>query len=100
MGLMKIMVPVFSMSFLMGASGEAIYQKQCASCHGTKAEKKAMGHSTVIKGMETEKFISQVKAFASGEKQAMPIAKIVKKQFIDKYDEATIKEVAAYVNKL
>lgn len=100
MGLMKIMVPVLSMSFLMGASGEAIYQKQCASCHGTQAEKKALGHSNVIKGMETEKFITLIKAFASGEKKAVPIAKIVKKQFIDKYDDATIKEVAAYVNKL
>ncbi len=94
------MLPVLSASFVMAASGEAIYQKQCASCHGTQGEKKALGHSNVIKGMETEKFVTLVKAFASGEKKAMPIAKIVKKQFVDKYDEATIQEVAAYVNKL
>lgn len=100
MSLIKIMLPVLSASFLMAASGEAIYQKQCASCHGTKGEKKALGHSSVIKGMETKKFVTLVKSFATGEKKAMPIAKIVKKQFIDKYDDATIQEVATYVNKL
>ena len=63
-------------------------------------EKKALGHSNVIKGMDTEKFVTLAKAFATGEKKGMPIAKIVKKQFIDKYDEEQIQEVAEYVNKL
>lgn len=100
MGFIKIMLPILTTGFLMAASGEAIYQKQCASCHGTQGEKKALGHSNVIKGMETKKFVTLIKSFATGEKKAMPIAKIVKKQFMDKYDDATIQEVAAYVNKL
>jgi cytochrome c553 len=100
MGLIKMMIPILSASFLMEESGEVIYQKQCASCHGKEGEKKALGHSAIIKGMEAEKFVTLTKAFATGEKKAMPIAKIVKKQFVDKYDEATMQEVAAYVNKL
>ncbi len=100
MSLMKIMLPVLSASLLMGASGESIYQKKCASCHGKMGEKKALGHSNIIKGMDTEKFMNLTKAFATGEEKAMPIAKIVKKQFIDRYNEEEIRSVAEYVNKL
>lgn len=100
MRLVKIMLPLLSTGLLMAASGESIYQAKCASCHGKNAEKKALGHSNVIKGMDTEKFITLTKAFATGEKKGMPIAKVVKKQFIDTYSEAEIKEVAKYVNSL
>ena len=97
---MKIMLPLLSTGLLMAASGESIYQTKCASCHGKNAEKKALGQSNVIKGMPVEEFIKLTKAFASGEKKAMPIAKIVKKQFIDTYSDEEIKEVATYVNQL
>ena len=100
MRLIKIMLPLLSASVLMAASGESIYQKKCASCHGKMGEKKALGHSNIIKGMEVEKFITLTKAFATGEQKAMPIAKIVKKQFIDRYDDEEIRSVAEYVNQL
>ena len=100
MRLIKIMLPVFSTAVLMGASGEAIYQSKSASCHGKMGENKALGHSNIIQGMDQKEFISLTKAFATGEKKAMPIAKIVKKQFIDTYSDEEIKEVADYVNQL
>jgi cytochrome c553 len=100
MSLIKIMLPVLSASMLMAASAESIYQSKCASCHGKMGEKKALGHSNVIQGMDTKEFVTLVNAYATGEKKAMPIAKIVKKQFIDKYDKEQIQEVAEYVNKL
>ena len=100
MKLFRIMLPVLSASMLMAASGESIYQTKCASCHGKMAEKNALGHSNVIKGMPVDKFIMLTKAFATGEKKAMPIAKIVKKQFIDTYSDEEIQSVAEYVNKL
>ena len=100
MRLIKIMLPVLSTGLLIAASGESIYQTKCASCHGKMAEKKALGHSNIIKGMPVDEFISLTKAFATGEKKAMPIAKIVKKQFIDTYSDEEIKDVAEYVNKL
>ena len=100
MSLMRIMLPVLSASMLMAASGESIYQTKCASCHGKMAEKKALGHSNVIKGMPVDKFITLTQAFATGEEKAMPIAKIVKKQFIDTYSDEEIQSVAEYVNKL
>ena len=100
MRLIKIMLPLLSASLLMGASAESIYQKKCASCHGKMGEKKALGHSNVIKGMPVDKFVTLTKAFATGEQKAMPIAKIVKKQFIDRYSDEEIKAVAEYVNQL
>ena len=100
MRLIKIMLPLLSASLLMGASGESIYQKKCASCHGKMGEKKALGQSNVIQGMKTDEFVSLVNAFATGEKKAMPIAKIVKKQFLDRYNAEEIQAVAEYVNKL
>jgi cytochrome c553 len=100
MTVFKIMLPLLSASMLMAASGESIYQSKCASCHGKMAEKKALGHSNVIKGMPVDTFITLTKAFATGEKKAMPIAKIVKKQFIDSYSNDEIVSVAEYVNKL
>ena len=100
MRLIKVMLPLVSATLLMGASGESIYQTKCASCHGKNAEQKALGHSNVIKGMSTDKFVALTKAFATGEEKAMPIAKIVKKQFIDRYSDEEIQAVAEYVNKL
>lgn len=100
MSLMRIMLPVLSASMLMAASGESIFQTKCASCHGKMAEKKALGHSNVIKGMPVDQFVTLTKAFAVGEEKAMPIAKIVKKQFIDGYSDEEIESVAEYVNQL
>ncbi len=100
MRLVKIMLPILSATLLMGASAESIYQKKCASCHGKMGEKKALGHSHVIKGMKTDKFVSYLNAFVTGEKKAMPIAKIVKKQFLDRYSDEEIQAVAEYVNQL
>ncbi|MGB5505749.1 MAG: c-type cytochrome [Sulfurovum sp.] len=100
MRLIKIMLPVVATGLLMAGSAESIYQTKCASCHGKHAEKKALGHSNVIQGIDVEKFVTLTKEFATGEKKGMPIAKIVKKQFIDRYNDEEIREVAEYVHNL
>lgn len=100
MNLGKMMIPVLTTGLLMAGSAESIYKSKCASCHGKKGENKALGKSNIIQGMPVDKFITLTKALARGEKKSMPIAKIVKKQFIDRYDDAEIKAVAEYVNKL
>ena len=100
MHLIKIMLPVVATGLLMAGSAESIYQTKCASCHGKHAEKKALGHSNVIQGMDVEKFVTLTKEFATGEKKGMPIAKIVKKQFVDRYSDEEIREVAEYVHNL
>ena len=95
-----MMIPVLTTGLLMAGSAESIYKSKCASCHGKKGEKKALGQSNIIKGMPVDKFITLTKAYATGEKKAMSLAKSVKKKFIKKYDDQQIKAVAEYVNKL
>ena len=84
----------------MAGSAHAIYQTKCASCHGKYGEVKALGHSGIIRGMPEEMFIAMTKEYASGDKQATPIAKIVKRQFLKNFDDEEIKAVAKYVNEL
>ncbi|MDD2399268.1 MAG: hypothetical protein PHR75_01475 [Sulfurovum sp.] len=47
-----------------------------------------------------EKIIADVEQFASGEKKAMPIAKIYKKNLPDKYSKEEICSVAGYITHL
>lgn len=46
------------------------------------------------------KIIANVEQFASGEKKAMPIAKIYKKNLPDKYSKEEIRSVAGYITHL
>ena len=96
-----MMLPVLSTTLLIaGTTADSIYKKECASCHGKKAEKKALGKSGVIKGMSTEKIMKLTHDVASGKQKAMPMAKITHKKFVKKYSDKEIKAVAEYINKL
>ena len=101
MTLIKIIVlSVLSVNILIAGSAGSIYKKECASCHGQKAEKKAMGLSPVIRGMPAEKIATLTKAVASGKLKAVPMAKIVHQKFVKKYNDKEIMAVAQYINKL
>ena len=99
MSLIKIMLPLLSVSALMSGSAELIYQNKCLSCHGETGEKKVLGRSNIIKGMPVEKLIERTEKFSNGGK-ALPFAKIVKKQFVNRYSDEEIREVAEYVHNL
>ena len=81
-------------------SPQVIYESNCASCHGKKGEKNALGQSGVIQGITTDKFLKSVKGYASGELKANAMAKMVKQNFIKKYSEAEIEAVGAYLHTL
>jgi len=50
---------------LMASSGEDIF-KQCAGCHGVKAEKKALNKSQVIAGWSKEKVLKAIVGYKDG----------------------------------
>jgi len=56
--------------------------------------------SILPKKEPVEKIIADVEQFASGEKKAMPIAKIYKKNLPDKYSKEEICSVAGYITHL
>ena len=98
--LTKVLLPVLSVSFLAASSADSIYQSNCASCHGNKGEKKALGRSNMIKGMPTEAFVKIIHEFVSGEKKSIIIAKRAKKRLINTHNKEEIQALAEYVNKL
>lgn len=95
-----IILALLSISILMAGSAKSIYKKECASCHGQKAEKKALGKSGVIRGMSAKKIVALTKAVASGKKDATQVAKITHKKVVRKYSDKELKAVAEYINKL
>ncbi|DAB40376.1 MAG TPA: hypothetical protein CFH81_09300 [Sulfurovum sp. UBA12169] len=96
----KILLPFLMTGFLCAASGKSIYDKTCAGCHGYEGEKVAAEHSKAIKGMSAEEIVEDVEQFASGKKKAMPIAKIYKKNLLDRYSKEEIRSVAEYISTL
>ncbi|MCD6433517.1 MAG: c-type cytochrome [Sulfurimonas sp.] len=50
---------------LMAADGAALYKK-CQSCHGAKAEKKALNKSQVIAGWDAAKTEASLKGYKDG----------------------------------
>jgi cytochrome c553 len=56
---------LFTLTSLMGADGATLYKK-CASCHGLKAEKPALGKSQVIQGWEATKVVNALQGYKEG----------------------------------
>jgi len=83
------------------AAGDSLYKSSCASCHGAKGEKAAMGKSQPIQGMKSSAIIKALDEYASGtRKSALPLAKSVKAKFTSTHTDKDIQEVAEYISKL
>ena len=80
---------------LMAADGAAAYKK-CASCHGAKAEKKALNKSEVIAGWDAAKVEEALNGYKAGTRNVHGMGALMKGQ-VASYDEATIKAVSAYI---
>ena len=83
---------------LMAADGAAAYKK-CVSCHGAKAEKKALNKSEVIGGWDAAKIEAALHGYKAGTRNIHGMGALMKGQ-VASYDDATIKAVAAYVSGL
>ncbi len=76
------------------ADGAALFKK-CISCHGAKAEKKALGKSQVIQGWDAAKIEAALNGYKAGTYGGA--MKGLMKGQVGSYTDAQIKEVAAYV---
>ena len=83
------------------AADNSLYKNNCATCHGIKGEKSAIGKSKPIKGMPADQVIKALEEYGSGAKaSALPVAKVIKHRFTSRYNKEQIQEVADYVSKL
>ena len=80
---------------LMAADGAAAYKK-CASCHGAKAEKKALNKSEIIAGWDAAKTEEALNGYKAGTRNIHGMGALMKGQ-VASYDDATIKAVSAYI---
>lgn len=78
-------------------TGADIY-KTCASCHGQKAEKVAMGKSQVIQGWDEDKIVAALKGYKDGSYGG--VMKTLMKGQASKLSDEDMKRVAEYISKL
>ena len=90
-------VALGAMTFL-AADGAALYKK-CAGCHGAKGEKKALGKSAVIAGLDAAKIEEDLKGYKAGTLNQHGMGGLMKGQ-VASYSDADIKAVAEYIHGL
>ena len=100
MQLVKVLLPLFLVSSLYSVSGSTLYKQKCKSCHGVKAERKAMGKSKVIKGMSVVSIEKDMRAYASGKRKATSYVSKIKKSFLKKYSKKELRDLSIYIHSL
>jgi len=83
---------------LVMADGAALYKK-CAGCHGAKAEKKALGKSAVIAGLDAATIEKDLKGYKAGTLNKHGMGMLMKGQ-VASLSDADIKALAEYIHGL
>ncbi|MCF6200778.1 MAG: c-type cytochrome [Hydrogenimonas sp.] len=83
---------------LVMADGAALYKK-CAGCHGAKGEKKALGKSAVIGGMDVATLVNDLKEYKAGKRNVHGMGMMMKSQ-VQSLSDADIQAVAEYIHGL
>lgn len=91
------MVLLLAFSFGIASDGEALFKK-CTSCHGLKAEKKALGKSAVIQDWEIAKIKEALTGYKDGSYGGA--MKAVMKGQVASLSTEDIDTLATYVNSL
>ncbi|CAM3955353.1 c-type cytochrome [Arcobacter cloacae] len=80
-----------------GPNGEALY-KTCASCHGQKGEKEALGKSQVIAGWDKERTIKAMNGYKDGSYGG--VMKNIMKPQVENKTDAEIEALATFISNL
>ena len=80
-------------------SVEEIYAAKCAGCHGTRAEKYALGKSDVIAGWSIEKTEEVLKNYQAGLRNVYGMGMLMKGQLND-LSESDLHALAVYISQL
>ncbi len=97
----KLLVILTALTFLatvaMAASAETekLYKTRCIGCHGLDGSKKAPGSNTVIKGMSAADLETALAGYKTGTYGGT--GKRIMESQVKSLDDATIKDLAAYI---
>jgi len=94
------MLPVLMMSSLFSASGSTLYKQKCKSCHGAKADKKAMGKSRAISAMSAKSIQKAMHDYSSGKRKSMSFVMKVKQDFVKHHSKKELCALATYIHSL
>jgi cytochrome c553 len=86
---------LFASSTLLMADGAALFKK-CAGCHGANGEKKALGKSAVIKGLDAAAVAKDLEGYKAGTTNKNGMGGVMKGQ-VATYTPEQIKEVSEYI---
>ncbi len=78
--------------------GKELYAK-CASCHGPKGEKHALGKSAVIAGMAKDELVKKLQGYKAGTLNQYGMGALMKGQ-VASLSDADIEALADYISKL
>jgi len=92
---MKTLLLILGITTLLSASDGAGLFKKCASCHGANGEKHALNKSMVINEMSQKEIITALQGYKDGSYGGA--MKALMKGQVATYDEAQIKDVAAFI---
>jgi len=87
-----------SSMFAATVDGGTIYNKKCKSCHGAKAEKKALNKSQVIANWDKDKIVKALLGYKEGTYGGA--MKGIMKGKVKDYDKKEMEEIAKYITTL
>lgn len=100
MNVFKILLPMLMVNTLFAVSSSTLYKQKCKSCHGAKAEKRAMSKSKVIRGMSVSRMEKEMHNYSSGKRKAMSYVMKIKQDFVKHHSKKELHDMAIYINRL
>jgi cytochrome c len=94
----KITLTTIVLTSFLWSNGAALYTK-CAECHGTYAQKSALGKSRIIQGQKASKTYKHLKLYAKGEQNLYGYGSLMKMQ-VASFSDEELKSIARYIATL
>ena len=95
-----MLLPIVMVSSVFSASGSTLYKQKCKSCHGAKADKKAMGKSKSISAMSVGSIEKAMHDYSSGKRKSMSFVIKVKQDFVKHHSKNELRALSTYIHSL
>ena len=96
---MKTLLAILGLTVMLGAADAKTLYEKCATCHGQKGEKAALGKSAVIAGWKVNQTIEALKGYKAGTRNTKGMGALMKGQ-ASALSDSDMKALAKYVAKL